>query len=248
MVRLGRRNDGGYVLSQKMADSITTVLSFGISEDWSFEADIRKRNPAAVIHAYDHTVSHAIYLSRWNAWLSSAARFHISLKSLFQLYNLPRRYLEFFRGEVKHFEERVAAAREQPNDATIDDIFARIAPRGNIFVKMDIEGSEYDVMPQILQHSRDIIGLAVEFHDIGTRRQVFIETVTNVMQDFEITHLHANNYAAPCSDGFPESIEVTFEKRQDATYKRLRTELPIALDQPNKKKKPDYVLRFDNPA
>jgi hypothetical protein len=248
LVRVGRRNDGGYVVSRAVLEQIDILLSFGVSEDWSFEAGLLKVNPQATIHAYDHSISHAVFVARWKAWLRRAAQFDVDFKSLSHRYNLPSAYLNFFQGQVTHFQQRVVATKTQPHDVRIEEIFARVEREGRIFVKMDIEGGEYGVMDEILQRADDIVGLAVEFHDIGPHREDFLAAVTRVQQAFDITHVHANNYGALCEDGFPDCIEVTFEKRRPGAVARRRTRLPIAIDQPNKRGRPDYVLEFDHAA
>lgn len=245
LVRMGRRNDGGYVLSQDVAARIDTLLSFGVSDDWSFEADLLKLNPHLVIHAYDHTVSHSVFVDRWKEWLRRASHFDIDFRSLRHKYNLPFEYNKFFQGKVTHFRERVTQAKSENHDVTIREIFDRAADSSRIFVKMDIEGSEYSVIDEIMTYSDKIVGLAVEFHDIGPRRGAFVAGVNRIREVFDVTHLHANNYASAGEDGFPECIEVTFERRRTDASPRRRVRLPIELDQPNKKSLPDYVLQFD---
>lgn len=101
-------------------------------------------------------------------------------------------------------------------------------------------------MDEILKRADDIVGLAVEFHDIGPSRENFVAAVTRGQEAFDITHVHANNYGDLCEDGFPDCIEVTFEKRRPGAALSRRSELPIALDQPNKRRRPDYALRFEH--
>ena len=37
LVRIGRDNDGGYVLPQRIFNFCDGLLSYGINKDWSFE-------------------------------------------------------------------------------------------------------------------------------------------------------------------------------------------------------------------
>ena len=57
LIRLGRPNDGGYVIPKKIFSFCDGLLSYGINKDWSFEKDFWKKNPNAIIHCYDHSVS-----------------------------------------------------------------------------------------------------------------------------------------------------------------------------------------------
>ena len=57
LIRIGRANDGGYVIPKKVFIMCDGLLSYGINKDWSFEKDFWKKNPNAIIHCYDHSVS-----------------------------------------------------------------------------------------------------------------------------------------------------------------------------------------------
>ena len=39
IIRLGRKNDGGYLVSESDVTASDKLLSFGIYDDWSFEED-----------------------------------------------------------------------------------------------------------------------------------------------------------------------------------------------------------------
>ena len=57
LIRIGRSNDGGYVIPKKIFSICDGLLSYGINKDWSFEKDFWKRSPKAIIHCYDHTIN-----------------------------------------------------------------------------------------------------------------------------------------------------------------------------------------------
>ena len=57
LVRIGRPNDGGYVIPKTVFKLCDGLLSFGINKDWSFEKDFSNRNPKANIHCYDYSVN-----------------------------------------------------------------------------------------------------------------------------------------------------------------------------------------------
>ena len=44
LVRIGRDNDGGYVLPQRIFNYCDGLLSYGINKDWSFEKEFFKKN------------------------------------------------------------------------------------------------------------------------------------------------------------------------------------------------------------
>ena len=57
LIRVGRDNDGGYVIPKSILLKSESLLSYGINKDWSFEKDFNSINPKSKIHCYDHTLS-----------------------------------------------------------------------------------------------------------------------------------------------------------------------------------------------
>ena len=41
LIRLGRNNDGGYLVEKNSIKNSKTLISFGIGNDWSFEAHFK---------------------------------------------------------------------------------------------------------------------------------------------------------------------------------------------------------------
>ena len=64
LVRIGRQNDGGYVVPRSILDSINVLVSFGVGDDWSFEECIRRHKSKIKIEAYDHTISASLLRTR----------------------------------------------------------------------------------------------------------------------------------------------------------------------------------------
>ena len=56
LFRLGKNNDGGYLVGPKSLNKAKVLISYGISDDWSFEKGFLKYNPNILILAYDHTL------------------------------------------------------------------------------------------------------------------------------------------------------------------------------------------------
>ena len=48
LIRCGRNNDGGYLVSNKTILEAKTLIAFGILDDCSFESDFIKINPVNV--------------------------------------------------------------------------------------------------------------------------------------------------------------------------------------------------------
>jgi hypothetical protein len=113
---------------------------------------------------------------------------------------------------------------------------------------MDIEGSEYEIIPEIvrMESARPGLfsGLCIEFHDISARETEFLEKIQNLLQCFSIVHLHVNN-CVPLTSDFPDVIEVSFVPKQKiAVLDRVKS-LPVeGLDFPNDPSLADISLVF----
>ena len=55
LVRLGRNNDGGYLIDELSIDKSKKLISFGINDDFSFEMNFNTYNRASVF-AFDNSI------------------------------------------------------------------------------------------------------------------------------------------------------------------------------------------------
>ncbi len=241
---MGSENDGGYVVPLSAVRTADALLSFGLSHDWTFERDFKNRNPRAIIHCYDHTVT---VVSAFQYSIGQLARFLLR----FDLRHLRRSlawidYLLFFRGDRIHFRQRIWHDRED-NSVTAGDTFARLPAGSQVFVKIDIEGSEYRILDELLDHSRNIVALAIEFHDVDIEAGRFKALIEKLKRHFYIVHIHGNNLGGLTSFNFPAAPEITF------LNKRFFSEVPPpscakypipGLDSPNYAGLPDFEFEF----
>jgi hypothetical protein len=245
LIRRGNSKDGGYVLPGGILATIDAVVSFGLSTDWSIEEDLARANSNLTIHVYDHSVGVKSFA---RALKNTTLKFlggKASLADLRARYNTYAGYKNFFAGNHIHFRERIFNRRDNPNDATIELVFRRVDAARHVFLKMDIEGAEYRVIPQILTFADCIDLMVVEFHDTDPLRAVFQAQVTAILERFSIVHLHGNNIAGVAADGLPECLEITFLSKRFDTTGAFRDRLPLAgLDVPNDPLKPDIPLNF----
>ena len=244
LARIGSRNDGGYVVPLDAVRAADALLSFGLSHDWTFERDFKRQNAQAVIHCYDHTVS---LRTAFQYSIGQLLRFAL----LFRASALPKAftwidYLVFFRADRIHFKQRVWRDR-QNNSATIEDVFSRLPAAIEVFVKMDIEGSEYRVLDDLLRHSANIAAMAIEFHDVDILSDRFNSLVGKIMCNFHIVHLHGNNMGGTTPYGFPIAPEITFLNKRffKSPPSPSRLKYPVhGLDRPNHPRLPEFTFEF----
>jgi hypothetical protein len=244
LVRIGSANDGGYVVPLDAVRAARALLSFGLSHDWTFERDFKKHNADAVIHCYDHTVS---LRTAFEYSIGQLIRFVLQFRTraLWKVFTWSD-YIFFFRGDRVHFRQRIWHDN-QDNSATVEDAFGRLPTGCPVFVKIDIEGSEYRILDDVLRHSPNIVSIAIEFHDVDILSERFNSLVAKIKRDFYIVHIHGNNMGGATPSGFPIAPEITFLNKRffSSPPPPSRLKYPIlGLDQPNNPRFPEFTFEF----
>lgn len=234
LVRLGRDNDGGYLVDKRSIISSDFLLGFGINDDWSFEKDFIKYVDVPVV-AFDASVGLNYFLKKLRVALSRGSR-----KSVYW-FRVLMDYRRFFKGSNKHIKKFIGKD-EMDHHVSINTISKEIIPPDikNVFFKIDIEGSEYQVLDELVAISDRISGLVIEFHEVDLN----LEKIRSFVENFplNICHMHCNNYAPLTENLTPPSIEATFTKFD--TEDNFVESLPNPLDQPNKVGVTDYLITF----
>tara|TARA_Y100000389_G_scaffold137206_1_gene134785 strand:- start:31 stop:777 length:747 start_codon:yes stop_codon:yes gene_type:complete len=231
LIRLGGKHDGGYLVSKSDVKKTNLLLSFGINDDWKFEKDFNLINSIPIL-AYDASTNFRLFLKR-------------SLGALFR-YNFtesltkPFQYLllkNFFSKKNTLIKKYVGIDSDE-NNISLNNIFKHLN-EDQIFIKMDIEGSEYRCLDSIIENQSNITGAVIEFHDVDLN----INRIINFIKNFnlKIAHIHANNYSL-INKNIPLIIEVTFSK--NANFSKSYPILPHKYDKPNNPKEDEIKLIF----
>jgi len=261
LIHIGNKFDGGYVLSKKQIEKTEILLSFGVNLDWSFERSFYKEKKTK-IYSYDYsTKAHLdknIFGRIFRFLRSSMIIFYylILLKPsraenhLWRLFFRSTFYKFFNDKQGRYFIPKFIGNYDDDIYTCFDTIFKELGEINNlsVFIKMDIEGSEYDSLPQLFRYLDKVNGLVVEFHDLEKCENQFINLLDELKKQFYIAHVHGCNYSHLIKfTNIPNVLEITFinKKMVEGNIIQSKKNYPIkGLDFPNKPFKKDYVLNF----
>lgn len=156
LVKLGGFKDGGYVADYFSLIKSRILISGGVGSNVRFESDCYDVNQELQIILVDPTVSILRMIVR--AIYHFIKKGQSGFRSLSEVLN----YLFLVRQSklIKKF---------LGSEYTINDILKtqRVQPKGKcIFVKLDIEGAEYDLLSDIINVKEKLTGVCIEFHDL----------------------------------------------------------------------------------
>tara|TARA_R110002051_G_scaffold322840_2_gene414493 strand:- start:101 stop:790 length:690 start_codon:yes stop_codon:yes gene_type:complete len=120
----------------------------------------------------------------------------------------------------------------------------------SIFLKMDIEGSEYKFFDEISEKElNNISQMVVEFHSKISVcpdgwENYKINCIKKILKTHDMVHFHANNYVT-VKDNIPKVFEATFvhKKYIKDDYKLNDKPLPTSIDHANNSSVPDHILK-----
>jgi hypothetical protein len=220
LLRIGNNNDGGYLVESNSIQTAKSLISFGIGNDWSFEAHLKKIKNIPIF-AYDYTIERNEELPQFKFFFNT------------------QRSNYFFR---KKIGANLVASNNTNIEKIINDFnlyFLGLKPP--FFFKIDIEGSEYIILNEVIKFSKSMSGIVIEFHDVHVNLSTILKFITEV--DLDLCHIHANNYGGVDSNNVPKVLELTFARSPIKIDGRLT--IPHVLDQKNNPKKEETIIQFE---
>lgn len=251
VLRVGGLRDGGYVVGMKSLERAGSLLSLGIASEWSFDSDFLSRRPDTSYLACDRSSGALVHLI-------GALRSTIRLSRASNILNLLRRSIDFSMlvpplslSRRRRFVRKWVRATvvDSGTEVSFSELVDSLQSTSPIFLKMDIEGGEFELLPLVTRivmiAPETFCGFCIEFHEVGERFNEIQQFLKQLDTSFAIVHLHANN-CSPLVNGFPNAIEVTLAPRTDIGSKQI-LELPRReFDVPNSAVDSDYALFFRN--
>jgi hypothetical protein len=213
--RLGKSNDGGYVLLNDFS-GIKSAFSFGIGSDASWDKAIAENG--IIVHQFDDSVDcppiqHGNFRFQKTKIAASSGAGRETLRSL----------LERFGSDEP--SEIILKADIEGNEW---DLFAAATPE------------QLQPFSQIICefHGFNSVGDDGLFHKMKA-------ALSNLDRLFAVIHVHANNCAPMAQIGwvaFPEVLEVTYASRLRYQFEQSKELFPTEIDEPNEPSRPDYFL------
>ena len=230
--RVGKDNDGGYLIDFNSINNSKTLISFGINDDWSFEESFSRLNSNCKIFCYDKNLS--LYFL-----------FKIFLKKVNFFYK--HKFIDIYFSFLKIFQfifffKKNTLSRAKISYNFLTDLINNNSFENPIFLKIDIEEWEYRILTDIIKVSNRLSGLVIEFHSVDFHLDKISDFIKKI--NLELTHIHANNGGIPKVDlnNNPTVIELTFAKDPIVVSNEFVT--PHYLDQKNIRELDDILIDF----
>jgi len=138
------------------------------------------------------------------------------------------------------------------NTENVTNLHNEIEGYSDVFVKMDIEGAEYEWFRSLTKkHLNKFKQIVLETH--GLSHPENMESLLEVFETHYLIHIHGNNHlghdTVTCSDGsrlaIPQAFEFTFVRKSDFKEDEvcLNTQhFPMELDTPNASARADFIF------
>ena len=236
LVRLGKNNDGGYLVCKNSITETDCLISFGINDDFSFEEDFKNKKNIPIF-AYDPTTTNIFFLKKI---LINILK--IKFKNLLEVIYIFIKFKIFFNNKNNFFLKNKIGKGGSAGFIyiSVKEAIKNANNAASIFFKIDIEGSEYRILDDIIEYRDRISGIAIEFHDVDCHLDKIVKFIKNI--NLNLVHIHANNYSEYNDDNIPTVLELSFSKSPKILNKNLL--LPHPLDQKNNPNAADLEILF----
>jgi hypothetical protein len=203
-IRLGSLGDGGYELSYKKIRDADILFSGGISSNVEFEYDVFRMNKDIKIVMVDPTVSSSKLLGK------GIARFFFKKKDKLR-YLINALTFILLSNSERVFHKSIWINKKNTIFSILSDTLES-HKKEHILLKLDIEGSEYDILDEVLLNLGSFNTMIFEFHDLNSKSQDLIKFIEDCESQFCITAFNINP-AGGMHNGLPRVIELTFESK-----------------------------------
>ena len=227
--RIGGPNDGGYLIGENSLKKSESLISFGIDDNWQFEKDFKTNNYNCKIQCYDDKPILKFLFKK------------LIIELLFLPFHRRLNFIKYIKNIIDflNIKKKICFIQKKIFYDDLDNILNNTSSN-NVFLKIDIEGSEYRILDEIIKNQTKIIGIVIEFHNFDYHKNVIYNFCEKL--NLDLIHIHPNNGAPVDKYGDPIVIELTFEK--DPIVIGDNPTFPNELDMKNISSKKDIQLLF----
>ncbi len=226
LIRHGNVNDGGYVVPEIALEQSDVLMGYGIADDIAFEerfSDIYNKPSYGFDCGTENIEIKNKLCSFIKECIGSDSFVNADQKS---------------SGKISSFSDQIQKLGLKNK---------------KIFIKMDIEGAEYEAFEDILKYAPNITGIAMELHFVNLDQMIKASNLlSRLNENFLLLHVHANNcetsrfFTKYSNGGITKAIELTFINKAlaDKYHSAADQSHPTSLDIPNCPKKDEVKFEI----
>jgi hypothetical protein len=247
MIRIGSQNDGGYVVPHSSGLKLTKLISFGYGYNANFEFDTISKFNINEVYLYDYSISSlfSTFVIDFKHFLKNC--FSLSANTITAKYfkNSQNFLTVKLNRSINYRPLKLVGNSENVNDIDFKIIENTIGFTSSI-IKMDIEGSEFDVLnDENFKYLNSAQIVIIEFHDLISREIEFDQILNLFEENFYLINTHINNFGRVSKYGVPDVIELSFiTKRYPFPNPKFVDKIPNNLDISNNVNEPDILFDY----
>jgi hypothetical protein len=203
--RFGSIEDGGYYLNPKSITDSNFLFSGGISSNVEFEFDVFRFNKNIKIFMVDPTISPLKLL------IKGFMRFLFFKKDKLKYIINNFMFIYMLRTERVWHIKKWLSAKNKIFSIISDKIDLKYDDK--IILKLDIEGSEYELLDEIIENINLFNCMVFEFHDLHKKNELLIDFINNCKDRFNVVYLGINPSGGFDEFNNPKVIEISFERK-----------------------------------
>ena len=201
--------DGGYVVEKKSLINSKYLISLGRGEDISFEMDFKRINDKIRISTYDGSTSVFLqikfFVKIFFKLIILQISFNIFINKIKQLLFFMKKECKFYKFFI--FPEKFSAPQYK-HLLSLNSILKKF--KNSVFLKIDIEGSEYRILDEIIKNQNLLEGMVIEFHDIDLHLKKILDFHKKL--NLKIIYISPNNVTHVNKSKFPTVLEFSYSK------------------------------------
>ena len=242
LIRIGSKHDGGYVINKKVLKKTQILISYGISDNFDFEKHFQKLSNCYV-DSYDYSIGKQFWFKRFRLDFIKLLCLKIFKPSQFiNIFKFLEFYLFYNKKKNNFYLKKISNKKKcLPFRNTI-----KTNKFKKIFLKIDIEGSEYEFISELKNYSKFLTGFVIEFHSVHKNLNKIKKFIYD-LKNFKLIHVHGNTYSKINKNFIPDVLELTFSNKNlfSQSEKKNKKKYPLpGLDSANHKRHSQFDLKF----